>query len=121
MLKIAEQADFIGRIMYRGFMDELEKDAVGTQIVDTPDPGMIPAAPQIQLPRHPVGTDKTSRVQAILNKLKASTEVGASEIAQVGDVVDRPGRSPLDEGVAIGAVKTSGDKILEILYNKFFK
>ena len=126
MKKVAEEVDAQGRIMARAFMDELNKIAVSTQMVDTPHPAAIVENPAVEMgkdmPGMIPGQDITGRVSAIINQLKAPTEAGVSEIVQTGNVVDVPPRSPIDEAPPIAydannaAQKTAGDRILEQLW-----
>ena len=129
MEKIAGQMDEQGRIMARAFVDEINKIAVGTQVMDTPPgPGVSNAAMQLSATEHsPVGTDVTGRVSAVINQLKASTEAGVGEIGQSGTVIDRPPRPPVQEGAPVLADLgktagldglTDGDWVLTNLFNR---
>jgi hypothetical protein len=127
MKKVAEEVDAQGRVMARAFYDELQKLAVGTQMVDTPHPGAMVDNPAVQMPiampGATPGQDATGRVAAIINQLKAPTEAGVSSITQTGTPVDYPPRIPVDESQLIAydannmPAKTSGDRILEGLFN----
>jgi hypothetical protein len=127
MRKVAEEVDMQGRVMARAFYDELQKIAVGTQMVDTPHPGAMVGNPAMQMaiaqPGATPGQDATSRVAAIINQLKAPTEAGVSSVTQTGMPVDYPERQSVDESAMIAydennmAAKTAGDRILEGLWD----
>ena len=127
MKKVAEETENQGRIMARGFMRELDKIAVGTQVVDTPHPAALPDNPAIQMMRAYPGTqpgqDSTDRVSAIISQLKAPTEAGVASITQTGTPVDYPPRTVVDEAAPIAydennaSAKVAGDRIIEKLWN----
>jgi hypothetical protein len=127
MKKVAEEVDNQGRIMARGFWDEFNKLAVGTQVADTPHPGAMPENGAMQMmrayPGMTPGQDSTDRVSAIISQLTAPTQAGVSSITQTGNPVDYPPRTTVDEAAPIAydennaAAKTAGDRIIETLWS----
>ncbi len=134
MNKVAE-ADAEGRIMARGFWDEMKKmaqiDPAGTPL--PADPGAIRRFPAVEVGRGDgadtigAGGEAAAQARATVNQLPVATLTGNGEITVNGNpqVVAKKdpqeGNPPLAADVAIAQEKQAADEILTNLFNKYCK
>ena len=133
--KIAQEFEDQGRIMARGFMNELNKLAVGTEVM-TPNPDAVPKinpAAELAQTEMPAEEPDIQAVVGEINRLRQATMVGAREHGQSGTVTDTPHKKPEVEGappvvydqakaqLGSGAVnKLASDEIVGTLYQHYF-
>lgn len=138
MSKVAE-ADAQGRIMARGFWDELSKLAVAPVAEYPADPGAIPNNAALEVGRGEPAqphANKSAKVNAIIGQLVAANKVGAGEISTPAGVMPEQksapdeGNRPLAADVAkaqeqaatsvADVQKTGALDIVNIIYEKYF-
>jgi hypothetical protein len=84
--KIAEEYDAAGRIMARGFTDELQKIAVGATGI-TPNTAAIPENPAVQVTD---GYVQLPEVDAVVNTLRQMTQGAEARFSSEGKVEVAP-------------------------------
>jgi len=137
MAKVAE-ADAIGRIMARSYVDELAKLGVAPVAEYPADPGAITNNPNVEVGRGEFARkneEVRSAAEALIAQLTAANKVGAGELATpagvqpVGHTDPQEGNQPLAYDMAAeqerqvapgGEVKTGAAKILTALYENYF-
>lgn len=123
--KIAE-LDQSGRIMARGFYDELEKlaklpmGAGGTP----PDTGSIPDNPNVEVPKGEMAADQnltSAQVRQLLKYLTQATQMGAGELATSGKAQPAAKTNPQSAPVAADVQKAQAEQATQAKEGEFKK
>lgn len=121
--KQAEEADGIGRVMARSFMDELQKIAVGVTSL-TPNPDAVHENPAVVMPNVDIHEADVKKVQAIIQQLTAGERMkGPQGYVQVnGAPAETTQPVAVDETPIAYDVhkKAANAEIIENLYARYF-
>ena len=111
-----------GQVMAQGFMDQLNKVAVGPAVM-TPNTAQVPANPAVQVATQDVRLEDVSKVEGIIKKLTMGGENKMDPSGAI-HVQNSPADSTqpvaVDETPVAADVKQANAEIIEALYQKYF-
>jgi len=120
--KLATDLDAQGRAIARGFMSELQKEAVGVSEL-TPNTAAVPDNPAVQVGEQDVRLSDVSKVESIIKKLTLGGEAKvnpAGVIHENNQPVAATQPIVVDEVPVAADVKKANAEIVEHLFNKYF-
>lgn len=120
--KLAADLDAQGRQIARGFLDEIQKVAVGVDGM-TPNTAAVPENPAVQVSNQDVRLEDTAKVEAIIKKLTLGGEAKvnpAGVIHEQNTPVAPTQPIVVDETPVAADVKQASAEIIEKLYKIYF-